>query len=160
MAAITNGNYVTSPIPNTTMLEKLRDGAVYGYFIEPIDGYVLHDSASDMEGFDPETGELTGQIVFYYASGGASCGASYDFTPVQVTDENGVTHTAYGSRAFFARPASEVPSDQIYGGGNDHSVCMNSKGGTDEVYASATNMEGLSFVSRETEIPLDGEVET
>ena len=34
-------------------------------------------------------------------------------------DENGVIHTAYGSRGFFARPASEVPTDQIYGGGND-----------------------------------------
>lgn len=121
---VIDGNYVASPIPNTTMLEKLRDGAVYGYFIEPIDGYVLHDSASDMEGFDPETGMTTGQIVFYYASGGATCGANYDFTPVQVTDENGVTFTAYGAqREFFARPASEVPADQIYGGvNNDHEI--------------------------------------
>lgn len=147
-------------IPNTIVEDGYMDGKHVMYRITPNDGYVLHDSASDMEGFDPETGDLTGQMVFYYASGGATCGANYDFTPVQVTDENGVTFTAYGAqREFFARPASEVPADQIYGGGNDHSVCMNSKGGTDEVYASATNMEGLSFVSRETEIPLDGEVE-
>lgn len=33
------------------------------------------------------------------------------------------------------------------------------KEGTDEVYASAVDMEGHSFVYRETEIPLDGEVE-
>lgn len=40
-----------------------------------------------------------------------------------MTDENGVTFTAYGSRAFFARPASEVPADQIYGGiDDDHEV--------------------------------------
>lgn len=108
---IVDGNYVTSPIPNTTMLEKLRDGVVYSYFIEPIDGYVLHDSASNMDGFDPETGMATGQTVFYYTGDGATCGAKYDFTPVQVTDENGVTHTGYGSRAFFAHPASEVPAD-------------------------------------------------
>ena len=96
------------------------DGVPRVYEITPIEGYVLHDSASDMEGVDPETGEPTGQIVFYYASGEASCGANYEFTPVQVTDENGVVHTAYGAqREFFARPASEVPADQIYGGGND-----------------------------------------
>lgn len=115
--AITYEDVLPTIIPNTTMRKMLSNGVHRTYDIEPNDGYVLHDSASDMEGFDPETGELTGQIVFYYASGGASCGANYDFTPVQVTDENGVTHTAYGSRAFFARPASEVPANQIYGGG-------------------------------------------
>ena len=72
----------------------------------------------------------------------------------EMTDAEYAEHLAMTEMA-----ESEVPADQIYGGGNDHSVCMNSKDGTDEVYASATNMEGLSFVSRETEIPLDGEVE-
>ena len=110
-------------IPNTTMQKMFIDGVHKTYVITPIEGYALHDSASDMEGFNPETGEPTGQIVFYYAIGGASCGANYDFTPVQVMDENGVTHTAYGSRGFFARLIREVPADQIYGvGGNDHEV--------------------------------------
>lgn len=51
------------------------------------------------------------------------CGYNYDFTPVTVTDENGVTHTGYGSREFFARPQSEVPADQIFTlPGNDHEI--------------------------------------
>ena len=123
MAAINYENVIPTLIPNTTMQKRFIDGVHKQYVIAPVEGYVLHDSASDMEGFDPETGEPTGQMVFYYASGDATCGANYDFTSVQVTDENGVTHTGYGSRAFFARPTSEVPADQIYGGANnDHEV--------------------------------------
>jgi hypothetical protein len=54
MATITNGNYVNSPIPNATMLEKLRDGSLYAYSIEAVDGYVLHDSRIGEEEFDYE----------------------------------------------------------------------------------------------------------
>lgn len=117
MAVYTYEDVIPTLIPHTSMRKMFINGVHKTFVIAPVNGYVLHDSASDMEGFDPETGELTGQIVFYYASGDATCGANYDFTPVQVTDENGVMHTAYGSRAFFARHASEVPADQIYGGG-------------------------------------------
>lgn len=106
MVTITNGNYVASPIPNTTMLEKLRDGALYAYSITPNGGYVLHDEGRNVADLDPITREET--IRFGYTAGATTCSAAYDFSPVQVTDENGVTHTAYGVREFFTRPASEV----------------------------------------------------
>lgn len=114
--AITDGNYVTSPIPNTTMLEKLRDGVVSAYFIAPISGYVLRDAENDEILMD-ELGMVELGVRFHYTRRGASCGVNYNFTSVQVTDEHGVTHTAYGSRGFFARLASEVDADQIFGGG-------------------------------------------
>lgn len=123
MAVYTYEDVIPSLIPNTDMQKMYIDGVHKVYVIAPIDGYVLHDAATNEEEIDPDTLEPTGRIIFRYASGSASCGANYDFTPLQVTDENGVTHTAYGAqREFFARPESEVPADQIYGGGNDHEV--------------------------------------
>lgn len=124
MAVYTYEDVIPTLIPNTTMQKTLRDGVHRSYVIEPIDGYVLHDAATNEEEINPDTLEPTGRIIFRYASGSASCGASYDFTPVQVTDENGVEHTAYGTREFFARPASEVPADQIYGGGDKNHEVM------------------------------------
>jgi hypothetical protein len=105
------------------MVRGVLNGVVKAYEITPIEEYVLRDKENDMPIFDEITGEIIG-AKFCYASMGASCGANYDFTPLQVTDENGVTHTAYGAqREFFARLASEVPADQIFGGGdNDHEV--------------------------------------
>lgn len=124
MAVITYEDVVPTLIPNTTMRKMFIDGVHKVYVITPLDGYVLRDKANDEEEIDPDTLEPTGRTLFCYASGGATCGANYDFTPLQVTDENGVTHTAYGAqREFFARLASEVPADQIFGGsGNDHEV--------------------------------------
>ncbi len=122
--AITYEDVNPTLIPNTTMQKMLSNGAHRTYIITPIEGYVLRDKENDAPMIDEITGEIIG-TKFCYASMGASCGASYDFTPVQVTDENGVTHTAYGSREFFARPESEVPADQIFGGGednNDHEI--------------------------------------
>ena len=110
MAVITYEDVTPTLIPNTTMRKRFIDGVHKQYVITPLVGYVLRDKANDEEEFDPETLEPTGRILFRYASGGATCGATYDFTPLQVTDENGVTHTAYGAqREFFARLASEVP---------------------------------------------------
>lgn len=110
-------------IPNTTMQKRLLNGVHRSYVITPLDGYVLRDKANDEEEVDLNTLEPTGRILFNYASGDTTCGANYDFTPLQVTDENGVTHTAYGAqREFFARLASEVPADQIFGDNNDHEV--------------------------------------
>lgn len=124
MAVITYENVTPTLIPNTTMRKKFIDGVHKVYTIEAVDGYVLHDKAADVEEINPDTLEPTGRIIFAYASGEKTCGANYDFTTLQVTDETGVTHTAYGAqREFFARLASEVPADQIFGGGdNDHEV--------------------------------------
>lgn len=108
MATWTYETSTEHSIPNALVEVGYLDGAKKLYRITPNEGYVLHDSESDTDGFDPETGELTGQTIFSYTSTYTTCGKNYDFTPVQVTDENGVTHTAYGSRAFFARTASEV----------------------------------------------------
>lgn len=113
---------IPSLIPNTTMQKRLFDGVLRSYLIYPCDGYVLHDNALDIEETD-EYGVPTGRVIFGYYPIQRSCGFNYDFTPVTVTDENGVTHTGYGSREFFARPISEVPTDQIFSlPGNDHEV--------------------------------------
>ena len=37
-----------------------------------------------------------------------TCGANYDFTPVEIVDENGVTFTAYGERQFAARMEADI----------------------------------------------------
>ena len=121
--AITYENVTPTLIPNTTMRKMLIDGVHKVYVIEAIDGYVLHDKMGDYTDMDWETGIETPRMAFY--GGSCTCPANYDFTPVQVTDENGVTYTAYGAgREFFAIPESDVPSNQIFGGGdnNDHEI--------------------------------------
>lgn len=119
MATITY-EQIDTLIPNTAMEKVLRDGVHITYHITPVDGYVLRDQGRDLIDIDPITNEET--TKFGYTGGMTSCAASYDFTTSIVTDENGVEHTAYGSRQFFARPETEVPSDQIFGVGNDHEV--------------------------------------
>lgn len=107
MAVITNGNYVTSPIANTTMLEKLRDGVLYVYALKPVDGYVLHDKNADWTDVDPDTGEEI--YMLGYKTGTVTCAASYDFTA--------------NPREFYTVLATEVPADQIFGGVTpDHEV--------------------------------------
>lgn len=108
-------------IPNTTVEKGFLNGVHKVYRITPNEGYVLHDKARDFEVLDPETYEPIG-IALGYSTADSSCGAAYDFSPVTVTDENGVSFTAYGSREFAARLESDVPADQIFGGGNDHEI--------------------------------------
>lgn len=110
-------------IPNTTMQKRLQDGVARMYKITPIEGYILHDKGRDMPIMDEETLEEVG-IKLGYTDSYTTCAISYDFSTVTVTDENGVQHTAYGAREFFARPASEVPADQIFGGSNNDHVTM------------------------------------
>lgn len=125
MANIVKEDVIPSLIPNTTMKKGYVNGVARAYEITPCEGYVLRDKANDEHILDEETGEPTGVIRFNYASMGASCPANYDFTPLQVTDEHGVTHTAYGAqREFFARLASEVDADQIFGGGDNDTEVM------------------------------------
>ena len=121
MATWTYEDVTPSLIPNTTMKKGFADGVHRVYVIHPIDGYILHDVGFDIAEIDPETGEQTSYSLGY-TTAGASCGASYDFSTSTVTDENGNTLTAYGERQFFARLASDVPSDQIFGGGNNHEI--------------------------------------
>ena len=106
---ITYEDVVPTLIPNTTMQKGLLNGEHKIYNIYPNDGYVLHDKENDFVGNDPETGEEIKEL--WYASRMASCGANYDFSPVTVTDENGVTFVAYGEREFFVRSKDEVKNE-------------------------------------------------
>lgn len=118
---VTYVNLSQTLIPNTTMRKMLIDGVHKGYSIQPISGYVLHTSGLDIDVYDESYTHIIG-VKFGYSpsSVDVTCGANYDFTARTVTDENGDTFTAYGDMAFFARPESTVPADQIFGGGNDH----------------------------------------
>ena len=114
MATITREE-ITTIIPNTTMKKVYFDGTLRVFEITPNDGYVLHDSGYDINIYDEETGEPTGEVLLGYRPSMASCGYNYDFTPVEMQTDDGQTVTAYGSRKFFAKLASEVPGDQIFG---------------------------------------------
>lgn len=93
-------------IANTTMQKRLRDGVDYSYRITANDGYVLHDKALDTEEFDYEMMIPTGNIIRGYTEGTCTCAASYDF----IANE----------REFYAVLRSEVPENQIFGGGNNN----------------------------------------
>lgn len=86
----------TTPIiANTTMQQS-----TYTYFIKPIEGYVLHDNRKDWT--DIVDGE---EVVFEgYSTYGVTVPLSYDF---EANPFN-----------LYTKLASEVPSDQIFGGGN------------------------------------------
>ena len=105
--AVTRGDYVTSPIANTTMQEKLRDGVLYMYALKAETGYVLHDKAGDWDDMD-ENGNITMKLAFY--RGECTCLATYDFVA--------------NPREFYAVVEDSVPTDQIFGGvgNNDHEV--------------------------------------
>ena len=106
--AVTDGNYVQSPIENTTMLEKLRDGILYMYALRATHGYVLHDKNADWTNVDPFTMEET--YMLGYKRGTATCLATYDFVA--------------NPREFYTVPENSVPADQIFGGSinADHEV--------------------------------------
>lgn len=129
--AITNGNYVTSPVPNTTLLEKLRDGVLYCYVIAPTEGYLLHDKDLDVPECD-DMGMVTGNIIPWFTGGTTTVLKNYDYSVTtqgeyKYTDENGneitIPVTMIGAREFYTVPSNVVPSDQVLGGGdNDHEV--------------------------------------
>lgn len=100
-------------IPNTTMVKGINEEGIHkNYRITPNEGYVLHDNASDYYDIDPETGMESDVVVLTYYTGMCSCGKNYDFDNTTIIDG----YTAYGSREFFARPATEVPENNIFGG--------------------------------------------
>lgn len=111
-----------SPVENATVQKYINaSGAHAGYFVTPNEGYVLHDKGRDWEDIDPITGEPS-TYHLGYTRGTATCGPNYNFSPVTVTDENGTTFTAYGSREFAARLETDVPADQIFNVGNNPEI--------------------------------------
>ena len=105
-------------IPNATITERIVNGKLLGYRITPNEGYVLHDKARDTDIIDEATLMPTGEILLGYIAHPTYCTvqAAYNFSDTVVIDG----YTAYGSREFFTRPQSEVPENQIYGGGNNN----------------------------------------
>lgn len=109
---------IPSLIPNTIMHKCIDEKGVHiTYEIAPIDGYVLHDQRRDWTDTDPYTMDTVFKLG--YTGGSASCAASYNFSAIIVTDNNGADYTAYGERQFFAVPEANVPTDQIFGGGSN-----------------------------------------
>lgn len=116
--AITRGNYVNSPIPNTTMQEVLRDGLLYMYELSPVSGYLIHDKSSDtvledVEMYNEETGEfeIVNKTLLGFIGGTTSCLANYDFTT--------------NPREFYTILREDAPPDAvIFGGGgnNNHEI--------------------------------------
>lgn len=100
--AISYGNVITTLFENITVTEKLSDGVLISYLIQANEGYVLHDNMLDSEDMD-------GNVILGYYSSYRTVNKNYDF--------------ATNPREFYAVLESEVPADQIFGGGNnDHEV--------------------------------------
>jgi hypothetical protein len=85
---------IPTPIPNTTIRKGIINGVHRNYQVEPLEGYVLHDKASDYMGIDPETMEA--HTVLGFNQSYCSCPANYDFVA--------------NPREFYAVPESEVPN--------------------------------------------------
>lgn len=115
-------------IENTITEKYINSSGVHkAYYISPVEGYVLHDNRCDNEVLDPVTLMPTGEILYRYATGSTSVGKNYDFDTVvadTITDIDGNTIAVnkVGAFEFFVVPASAIPENQIYGGGNDHEV--------------------------------------
>lgn len=84
-------------IPNTIITKN-----EYGYMIEPIEGYVLHNSNRDVYDTDMETGEET--FTRGYSTSSSGVGLNYDFDNTKDIDG----YVAYGKFEIFARPIGEV----------------------------------------------------
>ena len=100
-------------IANETMKKWISDatGEFMNYRIYPNEGYVLHDTQYDQEGFDEETMEPTGEIILGYLPypSFVTVGPNYDF--------------ATNLRQLYCVPADTVPENQIFNnGGPEHEV--------------------------------------
>ena len=111
MAVYAYEDVIPSLIANTTMQKRYIDGVHKQYCITAVDGYVLHDNTLDLyEDGLTEDGEPVGELLLGYSRGTKTCGANYDFTA--------------NPREFYAVLESEVPADQIFGGGGGNHEVM------------------------------------
>lgn len=89
-------------IENTTMEKYVNgNGVELVYVIAPIEGYVIHNNARDW------TEIVDGEEVLKegFTTGSVSVPITYDFTANPFN--------------LYTKLASEVPADQIFGGGTD-----------------------------------------
>lgn len=94
-------------IENTTMQIMNLDGVPKVYCITPNEGYVLHDNTYDFIELDADGNPIEETRILGYRTSTATCSVNYDFTA--------------NSRGFYTVLRSEVPENQIFGGGdNDH----------------------------------------
>lgn len=121
------GNYVISPVPNTTLQELLINGVLKGYEIKAESGYMLHDRDLDFYEYD-DYGNQTVLLETWFTGGGTSVRLDYDYTTTtqgehKYTDENGIEKiisvTMIGPRGFYTVPSSIVPKKQKLGDNNE-----------------------------------------
>lgn len=98
---------------NTTMYKRIDSATntLSSYRIYPNEGYVLHSTSYDIEVFDEETMEPTGEILpgFIPYPAFVQVGYNYDFEA--------------NPKQFYAVPQDSVPADQIFNnGGPEHEV--------------------------------------
>lgn len=108
--AYTYEEMIPSPLENITVEKAFYNDVHRSYRLRPNEGYVMHDKLCDVTVIDEETLIPTGEILPGYIWSYASVGANYDF----------VTNP----REFYAALETDVPENQIFGGGNnnDHEV--------------------------------------
>lgn len=102
---------VTPVYENTTMQAYYNnENVLRAYYISPCEGYVLHSTSLDFPEFDEETMTETGVILEGYTRSVSTVPYNYDFEA--------------NPKQIYAKLESEVPADQIFGGGsnNDHEV--------------------------------------
>lgn len=108
--AFTYEDVATTLVENTTMRIRLRDGVPYQYLITPNENYVLHDNTYDYIELDADGNPIEDTRVLGYRTSTASCAYAYDFT--------------VNPRGFYAVLRSEVPENQIFGGGDNNVEIM------------------------------------
>lgn len=115
---VTREDLIPTLIPNTTMQKIFIDGVHKQYSIKPYEGYVLHDNRADEEVTDPDTHELTGDVVLRYSTGEKTVRHDYDFNlivPDIIQDANGntVSVNKIGMYKQFTIPKELVPKEQL-----------------------------------------------
>lgn len=106
MTVVTYEIVTPTPIANATVRKVFADGVHTRYYIQAIDGYVLHDNELDYStGIDEETNEMLPEVEGY-TTGTVSCRYDYDFVA--------------NPRGFYAVPYDSVPENSIFGSNNDH----------------------------------------
>lgn len=117
-------------IENTVVTPRYNsNNVISSYRIDPNEGYVIHTTNYDSPVFNEETMEETGEVLLGFTSTYISLVANYNFDVVvpgfyTYTDANGMTVNVpinkVGRFEIFAIPASIVPENQIFGGGNNN----------------------------------------